>query len=338
MIRVGMSNQGELRLTLKDMLRHVLIVGATGSGKSKLLEKILRQLILLLTSFLLIDPKPGAQTARDTIAWVSEYLDDIPPSHRRQFYVLDDNFSLNPFDLPDSLTGRPYRRAIQKRIDWLACSMVRLDGSANYAEMPRKHRWTKNVLWFCGVRRGNKPPLGFHHAFDALHVGTGAWNRLWSSVKPHVPEFVAHDWEMIQRVPPRDRFFNTDSTNSGFRRVLTESTIPILSNDNPSLPVDDIVGDGGVGQFRRKASNILTPFNHEDAKVHERDKRFQWNGVGGQARPRQRRLFLCIRAHSEKTGPEADGLLQRPRREGLQQSDKIGEAGSCPDSSPHTTH
>jgi hypothetical protein len=244
------------------LLCHTLICGATGSGKSKLLELMIRQFIQLLISFILIDPKPGAKTAMDTIAWLSDVIDRIGQDQKERLYILDDGFSLDPFDLPETLTGHSYRKALERRIDWLACSMVRLDGSVGFEEMPRKHRWTKNALWFLGLRRRNKPPLGFHRAFDVLNVGTGPWRRLKKSVERDLPGFVDRDWEWISRLSARDQAYFLDSTISGFRRVLSESTLPMLSNDYPSFPFDQVVRSGGciVAPFGKYHSQEVAVF------------------------------------------------------------------------------
>lgn len=247
LIKFGDSMDGPLFLRPDDIFCHWLICGQTGSGKSKLLEQIFRQLIRFGISFALIDPKND--TADDTIAWIAEEheRDALSPLTIRKLIVLDDNFAVDPLHVPDTITGLEYERRLESCIDWLARSCARIDHQPDFSQMPRRHRHSKNFLWMQGVRRGTKKPLGFGNILKSLQlIGTEAWDRIFEDTVRYLPEDIANDLRWLRSLPARDRAFFLDSSISGFRKILSPATLPIFAGRAKPISFQEIIARGQI--------------------------------------------------------------------------------------------
>jgi hypothetical protein len=68
---LGTSSRGDLSLSVEDRVRHLAVIGATGSGKSNLLRHIARQDIERGDGLLLLDPMGDLSEAvfGDVPAW-----------------------------------------------------------------------------------------------------------------------------------------------------------------------------------------------------------------------------------------------------------------------------
>ncbi|MFC1601809.1 type IV secretory system conjugative DNA transfer family protein, partial [Candidatus Sumerlaeota bacterium] len=139
-----------LGITDKHRSTHMHVIGASGTGKSKLLEYLIRQDILASRGLCLIDPH--GELADNILAWASRL--PMPPRHLHYIAPHKDDWTIcyNPL----------YKRDGQDTDDWflinaMKIAVVKCWGGDDTQETPRLDEWLKNAF-FTAVTLGMTLP------------------------------------------------------------------------------------------------------------------------------------------------------------------------------------
>ena len=143
-LALGRSRRAPISLTDEERSRHVHIVGASGTGKSKLMESIIRQDILARRGLCLIDPH-GA-LVDEIVAWcASRRLD-----HHRRIHVVEASdpgwcVGFNPLQL-DGAT------APSVRVDAMVAACSQVWGGEDMNGTPRLKKTLRAVFYALATR------------------------------------------------------------------------------------------------------------------------------------------------------------------------------------------
>lgn len=143
-IRLGRAKGREIALTDEERSRHVHIVGASGTGKSKLLEHMLRQDILAGRGLCLIDPH--GSLADDIVAWcASRGLDNLRPIRVVQASDPAWCAGFNPLKINSGAEA-------SVRIDAMVAACAQVWGGEDVARTPRLKKILRVVFYALAVR------------------------------------------------------------------------------------------------------------------------------------------------------------------------------------------
>ena len=202
---------------------HMAILGGSGSGKSKLIELLLRQFMVERRGFCFIDP--DRDTAEDLLAFAAALKaegDDeiwrkvhyVEPSYEMVFGF--DPFKFRPMKPISGVEEKnAYRAWLHTKVDSIAELFQRKQGDAGFEGMPRLKRVLTNVLTAVGTAidmNGKHLPLA--DALVLLDIYHRRHEEVFRRVAPGLDRDIVADFEILH----------------GFRRVQdlrteTESTI-----------------------------------------------------------------------------------------------------------------
>jgi hypothetical protein len=146
-LTLGTSGRRGRSVTLTDeeRSRHVQVIGASGTGKSKFLESLVRQDILAGRGLCLIDPH--GTLADDVVAWCASRSIDTKGRH---IHVI------TPSDLDWSAGFNPLRLDTvvepQARVDAMVAACAQVWGGEDLAATPLLKRCLKAVFYVLAVR------------------------------------------------------------------------------------------------------------------------------------------------------------------------------------------
>jgi len=207
---IGRDRAGNIVLTWHELVRHVLLTGKTGLGKSTLLLAIIIQLAKQRCPFGLLDP--DGKTARDGYALCNETR--IPSVFLRPS---EKQFRYDPFKT--DLTGAAYEQWLEAKITNIGTFMASKHGQADYSEQHRRYRVMQNVLYLCGTKVNGKH-LGLHKALACLEFNDYWDNHIFKPVCRHLPHHVAADLYRLRYTPEVQRMREIESTINWFRHFL----------------------------------------------------------------------------------------------------------------------
>ena len=130
---VGKNADGPITVPLC----HSAFYGETGTGKSKLLECLLRQLMAFCIGFAVIDPHGD----------LSEDLLLSGAMSGKNFVYLEAPFPFNPF------LHCTNEDSTDKRVETMVLILMRIHRQFSLATHPRLERWLKAILYCCAAMK-----------------------------------------------------------------------------------------------------------------------------------------------------------------------------------------
>lgn len=229
-----------LKLTLEELNEHMLILGRTGSGKSRLLNQIVREHLRNRVALVLIDP--DSDLVEDVLAFVTR--DDMETGTRRllrRVHVLEpspfQSFAYDPFHfhLP-----RPVHPELlpSVRAAWLHCKVNRVaeilqrnNGQVDFEGMPRLQRVLSDVLYAVGTLvDGRHLPMA--DAAVLLDVHSDAGQAVYRRVERLLPREVRMDFETLAQMRRvEDLRKETESTVNRLRSIFGPLLQSVFSPD-----------------------------------------------------------------------------------------------------------
>jgi hypothetical protein len=214
-----------------DLAHHAAVLGGTGSGKSKLLERLMRCLMAAGRGFCFVDPH--GDTSEDLLAYVAwrkqvegddalfRRIHYLEPSYEMMFAY--DPFRFRPLHpLPDGQREAAFEAWLGTKVDSVCEVIQRKQGQMGFEGMPRLQRVLRDVLFAVGRavdRRGKHLPLADALVLFDVHHKRHA--EVFARVAPFLPGDVLSDFAVLhgfRRVEDLRR--ETESTVNRLRALL----------------------------------------------------------------------------------------------------------------------
>ena len=231
-LTLGRSRRNAVVLTDDERSRHVQAVGASGTGKSKLLEGMIRQDILRGRGLCLIDPH-GA-LVDDIVAWcASRNLH----THRRIHVIraADSAWSVgfNPLSLEDG--GEP-----SVRIDAVVHACAQVWGGTDMNATPRLKRTLRAVFYALATRGLTLT--------EAPSLTTASLSRVRHELTGDLPDYVFHQlWEDFNGLSRREFVEVFESANNRLTEFLASPVIRrILGQRQHTLDLRSVMDRGDI--------------------------------------------------------------------------------------------
>ena len=246
----------EVSVTDDDLAVHTAILGGSGSGKSKLIERKGRCFLEGGAGFCLIDPH--GDTSEDLLAYV-DYKRRVKGDDKmwRKVHYLEPSFEMvfgyDPFKYPASApqSQAAYEAWLHTKVMAVGEVLQRKQGQMGFEGMPRLERVLRNVLTATGLafdpaRRRHLPlsdSLVFLDVFHERH------EEVFALVSPHLPDDMRSDfrmWHELAKKRPQDLLTQTESTLNRLRSFLGPVVRGIFSETVNTLDFAGIVERGEV--------------------------------------------------------------------------------------------
>lgn len=237
-------------VTQAQLSQHQIVLGTTGSGKSKYLELLVRHLFDHLQGVTIIDPHG------DTVDAVLEYVaaawrktgDD---SLLERVHYLQPSFEtvfqLDPFAFPDDgLTAeqRPFAEAawLHATADRIVDSLLRDYTKADIDIMTRLLRWLRNLMIGVGIHAGTDTHLSLADVLVLLDIKHPRHRQVLAALRPHLPPEVAADFQTLHSLKrPKERDEYTESTANRLRSFLSPLVQALFIGKAPSINLKEIL-------------------------------------------------------------------------------------------------
>ena len=211
-LSLGTTRRGKaVTLTNEERSRHVQVIGASGTGKSKLLESLIRQDILAGRGLCLIDPH--GTLADDVLAWCGSRGID----RYRKVHVI------TPSDLAWAAGFNPLRLdnvvEPQARVDAMVSACAQVWGGEDLTSTPLLKRCLKAVFYVLAVRE-----LTLVEAVEL--VTTRNAQTLRRTLTRDLPNYVYDaQWSDFNAMSARDFLEQFSSTNNRLMEFLSSPVI-----------------------------------------------------------------------------------------------------------------
>lgn len=230
---IGYDERNEpLHLTADDLASHLLGIGASRYGKSKLVEWLCRQLIRDRRGFCLIDPH--GHLFNDLVRWLAYVAPEqdrgiklFIPGHNQR------SVGFNPF--------RPGRGDPSVQADRRVQATVKVWGAAGTDETPRLERVLR-ILYYALIERGLSPDfaryfLSFTERETREHLVAGITNPV---VRGEWEELCAYD-------RPQDFNGQIESAKNRLTRFLSSLQVRRMIGLNTNcLDLEDVIENGEI--------------------------------------------------------------------------------------------
>lgn len=244
--------------------KHAIIVGPTGSGKSKLAESVIFQLILQGKGVTVIDVDD--KTSDDLISRCAEHWDSLSPllRHNLVYVKFTDDIACG-LDLSSVAgLGKTYDRNLHDRVRQVNSAVAKSANLENLKDQQRRQRVMTNLAYMVLVRRDDGTSIGLHRILEVLDAwGSRQFERLFNTVNDNLPVAIARDLWRIQQKNKRDLENLVESTRNIWTNILGSPIVSqVVSNKYPALDVEKNVLTGAsqfisLDQKDREASDVL---------------------------------------------------------------------------------
>lgn len=237
-----------IKLSQADLLTHLYIVGASGTGKSKFLEWMMRGFLRIGQGFCLLDPHGTLYNA------VADYS-----AH----HVLDREIILLNVSKPDAVIGfNPFRRAsggdISVQVDRRLSSTLHAWGVDNADATPTLERTLRliyTVMLECG--------LGLPQASHLIDFSSGEIRKHLIE-ELHAP-LIQREWMELQNLKAKEWRDETLSAKNRLFRLLTSTALSrFMGLPERSIDLQQIMDEGKILLVNLAPSDQLS---HENARV-----------------------------------------------------------------------
>ena len=247
---VGTARRGRaLSLTPEERSRHVHIVGVSGTGKSKLMEAMIRRDIIAGRGLCLIDPHG---TLADTIV---EFCASLGLAGLRRIHVLspgDTNwtFGFNPLRLDG--TTEP-----SARVDAMVNACAQVWGGENTANTPLLKKCLRAVFHVLAVRERT--------LLDSMELinSTDARSTTRRTLTDNLPDYVFDSlWQEFNRLSRREFAEQFSSTNNRLIEFLSSPLVRrIVGQREHALDFKKIMDNGEIVIVNLASRGSLSPDN-----------------------------------------------------------------------------
>ena len=244
---------------LKNFFTHIFCLGVSGTGKSKLIEQLCREITMSDIGFALIDPNSDA--ADDVFKWLVANYKTFPDKIKKVHYLklgdLKYGFRYNPFEYrpdpqdPFAQSERAKRAWLDTRCEDLAKIIIRKMGQseAEAAREVRFKRWLKNVLYAIGIANLNGHAFSIaEHAIPLLSPAHPDHDRFFQVVSPLLPPEYLDDFEKLRQTrSARQQEEWVESTINRLRETLCHQLVrEVFQLDRPSIDIQGIIQRGEI--------------------------------------------------------------------------------------------
>lgn len=245
-IFIGDNAEGQpITLSADDRASHAHVIGASGSGKSKFLEWLIRADLGSRQGFCLIDPHGSLY--RDVLSYCAHKV------LRRDIVLL--NLS-EPFQI---IGFNPFERAhegdVSVQVDRRIAATMHAWGVESTDETPTLER-TLRLVYTTLIEQ----QLSFHHAqylidFNAQQIRAALIKEISSPL-------VKKEWEELERLRPKDFRSEVLSAKNRLFRLLTSKTLGrFLNASGNGLDLAEIIDSGKVLLVNLAPSDHLSAEN-----------------------------------------------------------------------------
>ena len=238
---------GSVVLTPEERSRHVQVLGASGTGKSKLLESLIRQDILNGRGLCLIDPH--GTLADPIMAWcASRQL-----GSRRIHYIEPGDSSwiaaFNPLRLDCGTEP-------SVRVDAMVDACAQVWGGEDTARTPLLKKCLRAVFYALAVRG-----LTLVEAVEL--IGAADPRRIRHRLTEHLPDYVYDAlWADLNALPKRDFAEQFSSTNNRLLEFLNSATVRrIVGQREHALDLRRVMDAGDIVIVNLALKGTLSPAN-----------------------------------------------------------------------------
>lgn len=313
-----------LALTAAQLQEHVLILGRTGSGKSRLLNQIVREHLRQRIALVLIDP--DSDLINDLLAHVTRQ-DLLARGTRkllRRVHVLEPSpfmsFRYDPFRfvLPQPVHPEllPSVRAawLHAKVHQVASILQRNNGDVDFEGMPRLQRILGDVLYAVGTLvQGRHLPLA--DAAVLLEIHSEAGQKVYRKVARFLPRAVRADFEALAQMRRvEDVRRETESALNRFRLIFGPVLQSVFgsSGGDPSFNLYEVIQRGEVVLVSLRD----TPFFSGDQARAVANLMIYDTMVTAMLTPQERRkpVTLMIDEAAEYVTPDLATMLRRGRK------------------------
>ncbi len=244
---------------LKRFHTHMIGFGVTGTGKSKFIEQLCRELSFADHGYALIDP--NGDTADDVFRWLVANYKTFPSLIKRVHYLklgdLKYSFRYNPFEYrpdpndPHAHTWRAKLAWLDTRCEEIAKIIIRKLGQseAEAAKEVRFKRWLKNVLFAIGIANlhGHKLSIA-EHAIPLLSPGHNDHPQLYAIVEPLLTKLYRDDFEKLRNTKSaRQQEDWVESSINRLRETLCHQLVrEVFLLDQVSINIREIIQRGDI--------------------------------------------------------------------------------------------
>jgi len=212
-IKIGFSGSNSVRLTPKQKQQHTHIIGSTGTGKSKLLELLIRQDILNQNAgFCLIDPH-------------GSLYDDILRYSAQRYPHLAERFVLfNPAGEMEKIVGfNPIPKGVDPSqvvyiLESLILACLKAWGQDNTEKTPRIRKWLSNIFYPILVNN-----LTLVESAYMLPIDDHSTRR--SLLQNISNEMILNDWRMFESASIQQRQEYIEGASNRIYRFLMSGII-----------------------------------------------------------------------------------------------------------------
>ncbi len=245
------EDDSQIILTRKQRMHHTHVIGSTGTGKSKLMELMLRRDVIdRRAGVCLIDPHGSLYD--DLVTYVSHRY----PNHADRFILFDPATEL------DNVIGFNPIPSPVDRIDYLLDSLIsaclKAWGQDNTDDTPRITRWLENIFYTIianDLTLVESAPLLNIHAKD----NRAALLRNVSS------EMVLDDWHTFEKSNVNQKQNLIEGAANRLRKFLRNDIIRnIIGQKNCSLNFETIMDEGKVVLINLNGKGRIS---HDNAKL-----------------------------------------------------------------------
>jgi energy-coupling factor transporter ATP-binding protein EcfA2 len=256
-----------LSMKVAELLTGTLILGRTGSGKSKMLQHIVRQLIDMYVSIVMIDAE--GDLSEDVFADIIEEVRIVGSEARlnRVHYLRIDwkkQFTIDPFryeGMPDH--PKAFRAWLTQQCDKMANATIRMMGEVSFDDKPRLKRVLTSLLFAIGTTCGpNKARLPLASIFILLNFEHPKFEKIYSLIKPSLPRELRQDFDLLLGLKnrPNDFLGQTESTINRLRSSLTVIVQGIFSEvGKQTLNLKELIRNRAIVIFNLRDSQYFSP-------------------------------------------------------------------------------
>jgi hypothetical protein len=236
------ESEDQLLLSADDLSTHVHGIGATRSGKSKLIEWMARDLIRDGRGFCLIDPHGSLYN--DVLEWLTylrprRHIVLFNPSHT------DRIVGFNPF--------RTRNGSVSVQVDRLMRATLKAWGATSTDETPRLERWLR-----CGFHTLLEHGLPFP-TLELLLSWKYPEVRAYFASRLSTP-IIRDEWERLEVYKrPQDFDGQVESSWSRlFRFLAAKELVRLLGVPSNALDVEEIINQGHILLVNLQPSEALS--------------------------------------------------------------------------------